>query len=287
MLTGESVKDFLVHAPAAAHIRELTLYGDRTFPSQLSEEELREIFASAPCFTSGELVYLDLSSTPVTKDMLEDVCKPLPRLRSLGLSYIPDLELSSVADFVRKKAPNVEILTLIGTSPELEQRASPRGASVALHTKLIRPLCSLEFSFNTCPSSVPLPTRVRVIELPVPILSGLGAGAGAWRIIRSKGGRGWYVDTASGWVDGVLRRDLDKDHSLRVAMERLADANGNVNSGVGWHARKMEVGFFIPLVFSFELELTYFCSYLQILHGHGMLGREDGLYGAVSFAYQG
>ena len=23
---------------------------------------------------------------------------------------------------------------------------------------------------------------------------------------------------------------------------------------------------------------------LQILHGHGLLGREDGLYGAVSFA---
>jgi hypothetical protein len=264
MLTGESVKDFLVHAPAAAHIRELTLYGDRTFPSQLSEEELREIFASAPCFTSGELVYLDLSSTPVTKDMLKDVCKPLPKLRSLGLSYIPDLELDTVADFVKTKAPNVEILTLIDTSPELEQRTSAREASIAIHTKLIRPLCTVEFSFSASPSSVSLPTRLRVIELPVPILSGLGAGAGAWRIIRSKGGRGWYVDTASGWVDGVLRRDLDKDHSLRVAMERLADANGNVNSGVGWHARKME-----------------------ILHGHGMLGREDGLYGAVSFAYQG
>jgi hypothetical protein len=25
----------------------------------------------------------------------------------------------------------------------------------------------------------------------------------------------------------------------------------------------------------------------QVLHGHGLLGREDGLYGAVSFAYQG
>lgn len=25
----------------------------------------------------------------------------------------------------------------------------------------------------------------------------------------------------------------------------------------------------------------------QVLHGYGMLGREDGLYGAVSFAYQG
>lgn len=26
---------------------------------------------------------------------------------------------------------------------------------------------------------------------------------------------------------------------------------------------------------------------VQVLHGHGLLGREDGLYGAVSFAYQG
>ena len=25
----------------------------------------------------------------------------------------------------------------------------------------------------------------------------------------------------------------------------------------------------------------------KVLHGNGMLGREDGLYGAVSFAYQG
>jgi len=100
--------------------------------------------------------------------------------------------------------------------------------------------------------------------LSVPILSSLGAGAAAWRIIKSKGGRGWYVDTASGWVGGELVRDLDESHPLRVEMQRLADANGNVNSGIGWHARKMEV-----------------------LYGYGMLGREDGLYGAVSFAYQG
>jgi hypothetical protein len=25
----------------------------------------------------------------------------------------------------------------------------------------------------------------------------------------------------------------------------------------------------------------------KVLHGRGMFGREDGLYGAVSFAYQG
>jgi hypothetical protein len=104
------------------------------------------------------------------------------------------------------------------------------------------------------------------------MLSGLGAGAGSWRIVRSKGGRGWYVDMASGWVasvgsgqeGSVLRRDLKEGHPLRLEMEKWADANGNVSTGIGWHARKME-----------------------ILHGYGMLGREDGLYGAVSFAYQG
>lgn len=261
MLTGESLRDFLVNAPAARQIRELSLYGDSTFPSLLSVHDLHQIFSYAPCFTSGELLYLDLSSTPVTKALLQDVCKPQFKLRSLGLSYIPDLELDAVADFVQLKAPNLEVLTLVGTSPELEHRGSARYASVALHTKIIGPLCTSPFSFTF---KAPPPTRVRVIELAMPMLSSLAGGAGAWRIIRSKGGRGWYVDTASGWVSGVLMRDLDETHPLRVEMQRLADANGNVNSGVGWHARKMEV-----------------------LHGCGMLGREDGLYGAVSFAYQG
>jgi hypothetical protein len=90
--------------------------------------------------------------------------------------------------------------------------------------------------------------------LSTPMLAGIGLGAGSWRIVRSKGGRGWYVDTASGWVatcnrnkttdsceGSVLQRDLEVGHPLRVQLERWADANGNVNSGVGWHARKMEV----------------------------------------------
>jgi len=261
LLTSDSLKDFLVNAPAAAQIQELALYGDMTFPSPLSAQDLHEIVAFAPCFASGEMLYLDLSSTPITRELLEDVFKPLPKLRSLGLSYISDLHLDAVADFVKMKAPNVEVLTLVGTSPELEQRCSVRQASAALHSKIIQPLCSAPFSFT---NKTPPPTRVRVVELSVPILNILGAGAGAWRIVRSKGGRGWYVDTASGWIGGVLVRDLSESHPLRIEMQRLADANGNVSSGVGWHARKMEV-----------------------LHGHGMLGREDGLYGAVSFAYQG
>ena len=33
--------------------------------------------------------------------------------------------------------------------------------------------------------------------------------------------------------------------------------------------------------------MTDFFVTMQVLYGHGMFGREDGLYGAVSFAYQG
>lgn len=252
-LTGESVRDFLIQAPAAAHLQELTLYGDQTFPSPLSTEDLREIFALAPCFTSGELTYLDLSSAPITEELLRDVCAPQPKLRSLGLSYIPGLELEAICTFIKTKAASVEVLTLVSTSPELDwaragagiggSRGSGRQASLALHTQIIGPLCTPPYTSILSPEPI-IPqacSRLRIIELSMPALVSLGAGAGSWRIIRSKGGRGWYVDAASGWVGGELRRGLPADHPFRSEMDRLADANGNVSSGVGWHARKMEV----------------------------------------------
>ncbi|KAF8992857.1 hypothetical protein BDQ17DRAFT_1432140 [Cyathus striatus] len=271
-LSGECIRDFLVDSPVTSQLTELSLYGDMTFTSPLREDHLREIITLAPSFLSGELVYLDISSSPLTTELLK-LCKPQPKLRSLGLSHIPHINLKGITEFLRDKAPDIEVLTLVNTATQLERGAN-RQSSVALHTQLIRPLCTPPFSFSLSQPSlppVPPPTRLRVIELSPALLSGLGAGAGAWRIIRSKGGRGWYVDTASAWIadpganeGSVLRRDLPPDHPYRVEMERLSDANGNVSSGVGWHARKMEV-----------------------LHGYGMLGREDGLYGAVSFAYQG
>jgi len=275
-LSSESVRDFLVHSPVTAELKELNLYGDMTYMPPLSEEHLLEVATTAPCFLSGELQYLDISGAPLTKEILE-AFKPQPKLRSLGLSHLLDLELKAIQKFMIEKSPNVEVLTLINTSPELDlglrSNTTPRTAITNLHTHLIRPLCTPPFSFSITSSKEPSPppTRLRVIELSTGMLGALGAGGGAWRIIRSKGGRGWYVDTASAWIaepglggGSVLRRDLPPDHPFRVEMERLSKANGNVSSGVGWHARKMEV-----------------------LHGYGMLGREDGLYGAVSFAYQG
>lgn len=293
-LTGESIKKFLIDSPVTAGLEHLSLYGDWTFPSPLSESDMLALFSRAPCFKSGNLVYLDLSSTPTTKHMLLDACEPQPNLRSLGMSYIRNLELDTIATFVKTKASNVEVLTLVMTSPGLgygEQFVPPRQTTIALHTQIIRPLCTAPFSFSlTSPKTAPAqpPTRLRVIELAPQMLTSLGGGAGSWRIVRSKGSRGWYVDSASGWVaqegDGsTLRRDLDRGHPWRVEVERLADSNGNVTSGVGWHSRKMEVG--SPFPGRAYGVLTFLR--LQILYGHGFLGREAGLYGAVSFAYAG
>ncbi|QRW04058.1 F-box-like protein [Ceratobasidium sp. AG-Ba] len=271
-LTGQSIVDFLCYGRSARVLTELCLYGDATLPSPLSDSELHTLVTEAPCFLSGALKYLDLSGAPITRAHLDRFVSQ-SALRSLGLSHISALPLDDVASFLLNKAPNTEILTLIGTSPELARGGK---VSLALHKHIIRPLCTPPFRIcgltgSNAATADEIPTRLRVIELSIATLNGLGAGAGAWRIVRSKGGRGFYVDSSAGWVasseDGataVMRRDLTEEHPFRKEIERLAVANGNVSSGVGWHARKMEV-----------------------LYGTGMMGREDGLYGAVSFAYQG
>ncbi|KAF8899948.1 hypothetical protein CPB84DRAFT_1779790 [Gymnopilus junonius] len=256
-LTSECITRFLVESPVTEELTELNLYGDMTYVSPITPEDLLKIITLAPCLVKGNLVYLDLSSAPINQDVLS-YFKPQPKLRSLGLSHILHLKLKAITEFIKQKAPNVEILTLVNTSPELDCGIRIP-ATISLHTQLIRPLCSPPFTTSLSqPSSPPQPppSRLRVVELSTGVLGALGAGAGSWRIIRSKGGRGWYVDTASAWVAepnsgecSALRRDLPPTHPFREAME----------------------SYLLP----------------TILHGHGMLGREDGLYGAVSFAYQG
>lgn len=260
-LTSESIRRFLIESPVSSQLTELNLYGDMTYVSPIQPNDLHDIITSAPCFLSGNLEYLDLSSAPIDKALLT-LFRPQPRLRSLGLSHILHLELKTVTEFVLEKAPNVEILAMVNTSPELDcgirlpnndPRSATRQATLALHGQLIRPLChSHSFGTSSIAAPKPSPSRVRVIELSTGMLGALGTGADSWRIIRSKGGRGWYVDTATAWVaepgsggGSVLRRNLPRDHPYRVELCRLSDANGNVCSGVGWHARKMEVGIFI------------------------------------------
>jgi hypothetical protein len=278
-LSGASITAFLATAPAARDLQELNLHADLKVSSPLSDDDLYTIFG-APCFTRGRLIYLDLSGAPITPEVLQSF-PTQPCLRTLGFSYLPRLPLAAVRDFIRDKAPSIEVITLVGTSPELAHNpvvAAPGGrratlpqATFALHSQLIAPLCAapVRWSIGGSKPSAP-PTRLRVVELAGPLLNALQRGSCGWRVVRSKGGRGWYVDGASGWVgddsrgSASLRRDLPEEHPRRLAVDRLGDANGNVGSGVGWHSRKME-----------------------IIQGDGMLGHEEGLYGAVAFAYQG
>ena len=282
-LTSESVANLLIHGESTRDLQQLSLFGDATCCSPLTEEDLLQIVTQAPMFQTGRVSYLDISSNPVTPDLFAAI-PAQPGLRSLGLSSIPDLSLNAIADFLRTKATNVEILTLVSSCAELSPPTSIRESIFAIHNTLVQPLCSVPFSLSAYSLSLSTPgyqlpskqtpTRLRVIEFQASMLSALGGGAGSWQVIKSKGARGWYVDTASGWVaepgtsfstgsgSSSFQRELPLDHPLRQSLVSLSESGGNVSTGVGWHSRKVEV-----------------------LHGHGLLGRDGGLYGAVSFSF--
>jgi hypothetical protein len=267
-LTGASVKALLIHGQCTSELVQLSLFGDVTCPFPFTEDELEQFLIQAPCIKDGKLTYLDLSSHPLSVAHLE-LMAPQLSLRSLGLSYISELSLPAIANFLLKKAPNVEIVTLVSTSPELSPTSPVRQGTLSLHNHIIRPLCSLPFTLYPTSEFRQAATRLRVIELSPLVLTALGGGADSWRVIRSKGARGWYVDTASGWTaegDGpaIFRRALPVDHTLRKGLEALAATGGNISTTMGWHARKMEV-----------------------LQGRGLLGSEEGLYGAHAFAFAG
>ena len=285
-LTSESIAAFLIEGGAVTEgIRELSLYGNVTNPCPLTRSDLKRIITEAKCFVSGQLEYLDLSGTSLDKSHLAAFLRQ-PALRSLGLNFLggkvnvhpgtEGLALADVSEFLLHKAPNVEIVTLVGSTPELTDTVPSAGRNtydpvtkhpaMMLHSQLIQPLCSAPFvGAHPSPISPPEPpTKLRVIELSISILTRLSAPVSGWEVVKSRGGRAWYVDSTTFWVDGVLRRGLcgEKGKEVRQCLERWA-CEGCAN-GVGWHARKMEV-----------------------LHGQGMFGREDGFYGAVSFAYMG
>lgn len=287
-LTSESVANLLINGESTRGLQQLSLFGDVTCCFPLTEEDLLQVVTQAPMFHTGKISYLDISSNPVTPDLLAAI--PVqPGLRSLGLSSIPNLPLNTIADFLRTKAANVEILTLVSSCPELSPPTSIRESIFAIHNMLVQPLCSVPFSLTAYSSLSPstpgyhipipprqTPTRLRVIEFQASMLSALGGGAGSWQVIKSKGARGWFVDTASGWVaepgtstgggsgGSSFQRELPLDHPLRQSLVWLSESGGNVSTGVGWHSRKVEV-----------------------LRGHGLLGRDGGLYGAVSFSFAG
>ena len=226
-------------------LEELSLYGDNSYPTPLTEEDLYLIVSSAPCFTSNgaNMTYLDLSSCPVTARILNRVfanAGGARGLRSLGLSHIPSLPLSPLITFITSRAPNVEILTLVDSCTDELSMATFGGVgsvgevSLAVRQKLLDPICSLPFrtrgpSHYITPKihgqQDEAPTRLRVLEFSNALLNLLPPGpqpsyfspismdaslcsraSSTWTTVRSRGGRAWYVDASACWVNGRFVR---------------------------------------------------------------------------------
>ncbi|WVN85406.1 uncharacterized protein L203_100552 [Cryptococcus depauperatus CBS 7841] len=298
-LSSYVIVDFLCRSPAVENLIDLSLFVNPTQGNAIESNSLMKLITEAHCIRSGKLRYLDLSSAKFTPAHLAaNVFPPQPSLISLGLSHIPTLGLQPIANFLLTSAPNVEILTLVGTATtsSLDPTQSPLQITLELHTRLINPLTTIPFSFANLNLSSnpngnagggnpinlnPGPTRLRVIELMRTIRRSIAPdGNGEWKIIKSKGGRGWYVDSSAGWRrvpppqdlvkeggDWFLRwefvRHLPKSHHHRAWLNSLSEASGRVGSNVGWHSRKMEV-----------------------IRGMGMMGREEGLAGVGAFAFE-
>ncbi|BEI92612.1 uncharacterized protein CcaverHIS019_0502400 [Cutaneotrichosporon cavernicola] len=299
-LDPSCVVDFLVESPAARNIVDLNLFVNPTQGNAIGSYDLKRLLTSAPCIKSGMLRYLDLSSAAFTAEHLSpEVFPPQPSLVTLGLSHVATLPLKEIQLFLARSAPGVEVITLTGSSiMDLRPDASALQITLSLHALLINPLTTVPFSFSSINMSGNFtkadltagPTRLRVVELSSSIRRSLdpsqGSGRTEWQVVKSKGGRGWYVDVSAGWIpsstvdewgyvqkgpaivgDGLgalsFVRHLPANHPRRRYLTQLAEANGRVRSDVGWHSRKMEV-----------------------VRGEGMMGREEGMGGVGAFAFE-
>lgn len=324
------VVEFIVKSPAARDLIELNLYVSPTQGNAFSSHELTRLL-QAPCVKSGKLRYLDLSSAQFTPfHLTPEAFPPQPALLSLGLSYIPSLPLQPIADFLLTQAPNVEILTLTGTALETSLRpsASPLQINLEIHARLINPLTTVPFSLSalslnggsTGPNLNPGPTRLRVVELSSnvrrAILDG-GGGSGEWQVIRSKGARGWYVDTSAGWIPLPVDRVDGQVESVIKAQNGGNTINVHHNSNPhesndtdssptseppsppppppSWQYLRH-----LPRSHPWRKHLTslsdangrvssnvgWHSRKMEVVRGLGMLGREEGMAGAGGFAFE-
>ncbi|WWD17849.1 hypothetical protein CI109_102293 [Kwoniella shandongensis] len=281
-LDSRVIVDFICESPATRDLIDLNLFVNPTQGKAIEGEDLMRLIKEAPCIKSGKLRYLDLSSAKFTSAHLaKDVFPPQPTLISLGLSHIPTLSLPPIADFLLNVAPSVEILTLAGTAStsSLGVSQSSLQLTLELHARLINPLTTVPFSLSNLNLSGgvntvnlnPGPTRLRVIELIRPVRHLIATnGSGEWKVVKSKGGRGWYVDLSAGWRHDPTKpgemefvRHLPRTDERRQWLNELAEAGGRVGSNVGWHSRKMEV-----------------------IRGMGMINREEGMAGAGAYAFE-
>jgi hypothetical protein len=216
-LTSTSIRDLLVGEVqldgqlrnVTSTLIDLSLYGDETQPTPLGADDLGEILERAACFSSGRLRYLDVGSLRFTDNLLARM-PPQRSLRDFGFAGIRAVPLASLSRTLAAVAPALEVLDLTHSCMAVGPTAVAN--VMALHQYLVNGG----------------PPRLRVIELDEATLRAIKGGAGHWKVVWSRGRRGYYVDTAA--------RGPEEQAALMAVVkdERLTP------SVLGWHVKKME-----------------------------------------------
>ncbi|WFD02883.1 hypothetical protein MOBT1_001570 [Malassezia obtusa] len=245
-VTSQSIVD-LLFSPATEDLIELALQGTLLFPTPLSPDDLRTILQRAPCMRSGAMRYLDLGGCPLTDEELK-LFNGQPALLDLGLGSIPSITLDGVANLLKHRTPNVQVLDLShscgANSPsgfihavnlyhDLLAPCTQRPQALALAQQL-RKLGLKQDDASSDEDTWQAPTNLRVVELSVGALNTVRGGLSTWKVVWGTGRRGWVVDTAAGPNPSATDIDVDLSDADRgrsprpvqvPRMQRLASAS--------------------------------------------------------------
>ncbi|KAA1084117.1 hypothetical protein PGT21_017968 [Puccinia graminis f. sp. tritici] len=279
-------------------LEELSLHGDLTQPTPLDAEALDKIFSSCPALLSGRLTTLDFSSVLID-DSEFDLKRKMPvqpRLLQLGLGSCPHISLETIRFLLKEKMNSVEILDISSSCLSARQRETRFGqttcaiSTAKLHTELISPVTRLGPGGRRV-------SNLRVIELDDASLQAIRGGAGGWKAAFGKGQRGWYVDLSVAVI--IVREASTQDqspaHPRRQIISR-ASLKDNLNSdsldSMESLTEEAQVGRLEDSLDALKnsdetirhTEIGWMSRKTEILHGSGLLGRQEGLYGFHAFA---
>lgn len=227
-ITSASLTELLVDSPVCANLIELSLEGTVLYPTPLTKADLATIITTAPFIRSGSLRYLDLGGCGLNDALLASIPQQ-PALIDLGLSASPLLSLTAIAQFLLKKAPNVQVLGLVESCDSMGplsvlqlnvQLLDPCTTTPPLSISeqiaamgLNRPKDDQTASPLKLPTAAQAKTNLRILGLSMPLLRQIQGALGNWSVILGKGRRGWLVDVSSGPNPEAVDEDLEGSDS--------------------------------------------------------------------------
>ncbi|KAI8451246.1 hypothetical protein BY996DRAFT_8688589 [Phakopsora pachyrhizi] len=262
-------------------LEELSLYGDSTIPTPLDQDALLLLFAHSPCFLSGKLTSLDLSSARINSNDF-DIATHMPmqpNLIQFGLAVCPKVDLNTIRRLLMEKMNSVEILD-ITSSCEADRGvlsfpwSSPPISAGVLHRELIDPVSFFDNEGRRL-------TNLRVIELEDASLRTMNGGAREWKVAYGRGQRGWYVDLS---VNVEIVNCVEENHSRfkRVLRQRLSAKNSNDSTSILSLEESLLMSIGKDGIIRRE-EIGWMSHKMEILQGGGMLARQEGIHGFHAF----